>query len=79
MSNRSSKAVSCGSENHNLIGTALSESKRERGREEGRGRGREGGRRERGRKKERRKGEEGIESGEQKSQNIFVVALIYKN
>ena len=48
MSNRSSRAVSCGSENHNLIGTALSESKRERGREEGRGRGgggRGGGRR----------------------------------
>ena len=43
MSNRSSKAVSCGSENHNLIGTALSESKREGGREEGRGRGREEG------------------------------------
>ena len=42
MGSKSSRAVSCGSENHDLMGMALSESERERERErEG---GREGGR-----------------------------------
>ena len=45
MGSKSSRAVSCGSENHDLMGMALSESERERERErEG---GREGGRGER--------------------------------
>ena len=41
MGSKSSRAVSCGSENHDLMGMALSESERERGREGGREGGRE--------------------------------------
>ena len=42
MGSKSSRAVSCGSENHDLMGMALSESERER--ESERDGGREGGR-----------------------------------
>ena len=45
MGSKSSRAVSCGSENHDLMGMALSESERERERERGREGGKEGGER----------------------------------